>query len=151
MDLERKRHIIFTIWIAIAVISNLLAFAGYGAALSGDFDQLGITVSRNMAILLIVGAILNIVFVAMLFFWNKYGFWGILVMSLISFYFNYAIGIETSKLVLGLISPLLLYFILQFKAENESGWNNLEYRNKIFSLVPIVASIIIFIISFIIK
>ena len=68
---------------------------------------------------------IDIIFVLSLFYWKKWGFWGIVFTSLITLSVNLYEGVGIFSLF-GLLGALFLYLALQLKREGIKGWNNLE-------------------------
>ena len=57
---------------------------------------------------------------------KKIGFWGFVITSLVAVAVNLNIGLGIAQSLIGLIGILILYAVLQIKADNVSAWNNLE-------------------------
>jgi hypothetical protein len=69
--------------------------------------------------------IANVVCAVAIFLWKKWGFWGSIVTSIVTFAINLNIGLNVVQAVLGLLGVVILYLVLQIGGENK-GWTQLE-------------------------
>ena len=76
--------------------------------------------------LLLLLSIVNIVCVILMFNWKIIGFWGLSISAVIIFVINLTFGVELPTAIGGLLSPVILYGILQIKRNNISSWDQLD-------------------------
>lgn len=69
--------------------------------------------------------IVNTVCAVALFQWKKWGFFGFIATSAVTFVINLMVGLSTMKALLGLSGFAVLYGVLQIGKENK-GWTHLE-------------------------
>ena len=122
----KQRHGCVTAWLILMIISNSITAFVYlfaGDTVSQNFPG---GMSGTLMILLAILGIGNVIFSILLFNWNKIGFWGFLLTSIIALIINLNIGIGIGQSLLGMLGIAILYGVLQIKKENVSTWDSLE-------------------------
>ena len=118
----KERHGCVTAWLVLMIIANSIA------SLSNLFfsDQIMMTLpDASVALLWALGGlgVLNIVFAFMLFQWKKMGFYGFLVTSFLGLIINLMVGIEPFQALTGMAGIVILYGILQIRAnDGRTAW-----------------------------
>ncbi len=126
MKEEKQRHGCVTTWLILIMITS--SFAIFFNLIAYDYFSKAIpkTIPFNIRILLSVIGLTNIFFAFRLLRWKKWAFWGCLCTATITFIINISIGTGIFPALMGIVSPLILFAILQIKQDNVSAWNNLE-------------------------
>lgn len=65
-------------------------------------------------------------FVILILKWRKIGFWGVCIITLITFFLNLITGTGLIFSLIGLSGLFLFFGILQIKYNQKSAWENLE-------------------------
>ncbi|MCP4166768.1 MAG: hypothetical protein GY759_12875 [Chloroflexi bacterium] len=120
----KNRHGGLTAVLVVMVIANLGILAAYLFSLGGTRETLPEIPPWSIPVLIVFGVI-NLVCAIALFRWKKWGFWGLLVMSVVLFFFNLSFGIGVRGALPGLLGPVILYGVLQL-GEEKNGWCQLE-------------------------
>jgi small-conductance mechanosensitive channel len=120
----KQRHGCLTAWLILMIIVNALT-AVVNLAAAGFIRERSPGMPAWAMPVLAVGAALNVVFAIALFLWKKWGFYGVVVMTVIAFVVNVASGINIALAVFGLVGVGVLYGVLQIGRENK-GWPQLE-------------------------
>ena len=112
---NKKRHGCVTTWLIILLIGSTLGvLVNLGTGFFWPFN------------LLLLMSIVNIVCVILMFDWKIIGFWGLSISAVIIFMINLTYGVELPTAIGGLLSPVILYGILQIKRNNISSWDQLD-------------------------
>lgn len=114
MAKEKKRGVWLNIWLAIILIGNITSAAFYlffSEALTAFYPEVPIGMFYIYGLL----AIANLAFVAYLFLWKKWAFFGLLITAIIAFIMNISIGISFGNSLLGLLGIAILYLLLKPK------------------------------------
>ena len=112
---NKKRHGCVTTWLVILLIGSTLGvLVNLGAGFFWPFN------------LLLLMSIVNIVCVILMFDWKIVGFWGLSISAVIIFVINLTYGVELPTAIGGILSPVILYGILQIKRNNISAWDQLD-------------------------
>ena len=118
------RHGCLTAWLAVSlalhgfgVLLNCFAYPLIHRALPG-FTPL-------VAGLLAAAGLGSVVCVAALFRWKRWGFYGLIVITLLSFVVNVAAGVSPARALAGLLGIGVLYWVLNMGGR-ESAWQFLE-------------------------
>jgi hypothetical protein len=119
----KARHGCLTAYLIFMLIANALSVASYMAIGAGLIPHS--TIAPWIAFVLGVIGIVVIVFTCFLFAWKRWAFYGFCALAVLVFVFNLAIGVNPLAAVFGLLSPLILYAVLQIGGERK-GWNQLE-------------------------
>jgi hypothetical protein len=130
---EKQRHGFVTFWLWLMLIGGVLGSIPYftnslelAAVLSVAAGKI---VQPSMIYLLGVVGLLNIGLAIALLQWKKWGFWGFCGTATIAFIINASIGllsISPAMPIIGILSILILWAILQIKKDGVSCWDNLE-------------------------
>jgi len=120
---EKSRHGCLTAWLTAMILANVAAGVMYFAAGPAIANEAGLPDWG----LFVVGlfAVLNIFFIAAIFAWKKWGFFGFAASSVIVVAINVSIGVGVLQSVSLLIGVGVLYAVLQME-DPESGWEQLE-------------------------
>lgn len=70
--------------------------------------------------------ILDIIFVLALWKWKKWGFWGTLIVCVLSFIINLIIGVKILYVFSSASGALILYGVLRLKTNGVRGWDKLK-------------------------
>ncbi len=128
----RQRHDCLTAWLIPAIFFGSLQaltnlYFGINPNLFSNLSaQQGISnVSGATYIVLAIVGILNVICAIALLRWKKWGFYGILATSVVTFIINLSIGINLVSSLMGLIGVAILYGVLNMGGENKA-WGRLE-------------------------
>ena len=124
MKTQKFRHKFLTVWLIIILLADLfLLFLNTCNSLTVS------AIDPNIPIWLFPTStfisFLNIIFIVALFRWKKWGFWGLVATSIVSFIINLMIGQDLVLSILGFSSLLTLFVALQVGKEYK-GWSQLE-------------------------
>ena len=108
---DKKRHGCVTAWLGLLLI--------------GVVFGLYVNISYGLYFMLLM-TLINLVLIILLFQWKKIAFWGFVISCIIVFVYNMNYGVDTATAIGGLLSPLVLWAIFQFKSNGVSAWDNLE-------------------------
>ena len=130
--MEKQRHRYLTIWLVWTIITS--ALGGIAYLLADDAVLASGAVAGNgrhlfptwVILVLAVQCAANVVFVIALFRWRKWGFYGIVGSGIIAAIGNCALGMSAMPAVSGLLSPAILYTLLQLGCAGKTGWAQLE-------------------------
>jgi hypothetical protein len=121
----KQRHGCVTAWLILMIVMNSLSAILY--LFAGDMMSRTIPgITTSTLIILAVLGIANVIFSALLFQWNKWGFWGFIITSIAALVINLSIGIGIGRSLFGLVGIAILYAILQIKQNDVTAWENLE-------------------------
>ncbi len=121
---NKRRHGCLTAYLAIIVIANfatllLYLFAGETAkGLAPNLPDWAHSASM-------VFGLVNLVCAIALFRWKKWGFWSIVIATIMMTGVNFYVGIETGPAVGGLVGVAILYGALHIGKDNK-GWTQLS-------------------------
>jgi hypothetical protein len=122
--MQKQRHGCLTAWLVVVIILNSLTTLIYLFGSSAIAS--GLPSSRTWAIpLLAVLAVANVAFAVALFLWKRWGFYGFVATSIVSFGVNLALGVNVVQALFGLVGVAILFGVLQIGNENK-GWPQLE-------------------------
>jgi len=113
---NKARGKLLTIWLVLMLIANILAIlicVLLNSVFSTAYPNAPFWASYVLGIL----GLVNIIFVVFLFRWEKWAFYALCGSAVASFALNIIIGVSTLSNIYGLISPIILYFILRPKWE----------------------------------
>lgn len=122
MGEEKHRHGCLTAWLALIIILNALVAGVYlfWMITRADTQMPGWGLP-----VYILGSICYVVCAIALFYWKKWGFYGIAAMALIIIVVNLVIGLSFVQALTGLLGIIVLYGVLQIGGEKK-GWSQLE-------------------------
>ena len=111
----KKRHGCVTAWFILLLIGStfglLINFA------------VGFYYPHNIFVLLSIGQLACII---SMFNWKRAGFWGYTIICIIAGFINMSVGVEISATIGGLLSPVILYAILQIERGGSTSWDQLD-------------------------
>jgi hypothetical protein len=122
--MQKQRHGCLTAWLVLVIVLNAIVSLVY---LFGS-SAVGSTLpsSRGWAIpVLAVLALVNVACAVALFLWKRWGFYGLVATSVVTFAINIALGINVLQAAFGLVGVAILYGVLQIGEANK-GWPQLE-------------------------
>jgi len=121
----KQRHGCVTTLLILMIIANSI-----GALLYFFFNDFIIqnlpNTSPTLLFLLGITGTLNVVCTILLFKWKKWGFWGYIISSVCILIINTCIGIGFFQSLFGLIGFIIMFWVLKFKKNNVSAWDNME-------------------------
>lgn len=120
----KQRHGCLTAFLVLMVIANAASALMYllgSAAIRQNFPS---APAWAFPVLAVMG-IVNVVCAIALFQWKKWGFFGFLVTSAITFVVNLMVGLNIVQAILGLAGVAILYGVLQIGKERK-GWTQLD-------------------------
>ncbi len=123
--MPKQRHGCLTTWLFLMVAVNSVLALIY--ALTAEQSRHGLPhlgTARTRPILAGICAA-NVFFSIGLFRWKRWGFFGLVASSLLTFVFNLAIHLSVGRAVFGLLGLIVLYGVLQIGDRNK-GWTQLE-------------------------
>ena len=118
IDSDKKRHFLVTLLLATFFIAD--SYHLKTVVFDPEYDNLGL---QNLLFGML--SLIDLIFIVSLFYWEKWGFWGIVLTSLITLSINLIEGAGILSLI-GLLGALFLFLALQLKRDGIKGWNNLE-------------------------
>ena len=124
MPENKKRHGCLTAYLAIIIIAN---FATLLIALfdSETVERLTPNLPGWFNIASIVFSLIYLVCAIALFKWKKWGFWGLVIPTIIMTGINFSVGVDTGTAIFGLVGVTILYGVLRIGKDN-NGWNQLS-------------------------
>jgi hypothetical protein len=124
MERAKERHGCLTLLLMLYLV--IYAFIAIGMASKPElFEEKFPTISRTTLWALAALAVLNIVFVAALFLWKRWAFYGFVVTNLAVFVLNLNAGLGFVNALSGLVGIPILFGVLRLGGE-KSGWSQLE-------------------------
>ncbi len=123
----KKRHGSVTAWLILVIISN--AYNGIKYILFSDkaLVDLGLDVSKGLIIIQGLLSLTMVYFAFMVFRWKKWGFWGMIGITVAESIISISMGLGTIlSIAVGIGIIGILYGMLQIKKEEVSAWDNLE-------------------------
>ncbi|MBI5556497.1 MAG: hypothetical protein HY885_02560 [Deltaproteobacteria bacterium] len=121
---NKKRHGCLTVYLAVIVIANLATLLIYGLS-SETVKELMPNLPGWVNIASMVFSLTNLICAIALFKWRKWGFWGLLIPTIIMTGVNFSIGIDTGTAIFGLVGVAILYGVLHLGKDN-NGWKQLD-------------------------
>src|SRR5215471_8227295 len=122
--MQKQRHGCLTAWLVLVIILNAIVSLVYLFGSSAVASAL--PSSRGWAIpVLAVLALVNVACAVALFLWKRWGFYGLVATSVVTFGINIALGINVLQAAFGLVGVAILYGVLQIGQTNK-GWPQLE-------------------------
>ncbi len=118
------RHGCFTAWLVVALIAQVLTLfvnsLGYNLVHRGmpSFTPL-------IAGLLVLGGLLHITCIVALFQWRRWGFYGIVIITVLVCVLNIKAGVGTGGSLSGLVGLAVLYGVLNIGGQY-SAWRHLK-------------------------
>lgn len=122
----KQRHGCVTAWLILMIIANSFTAITYLFASDMITRALPGDASQGLIILLGIVGVANVMFSILLFQWNKWGFWGFCITSVIALFINLSMGLGIGQSVMGLIGIGILYGVFQIKKNDVSAWDNLN-------------------------
>jgi len=116
---QKQRHGCLTAYLILMVIAHIAVLYIF------FFYALGSVISDDREILVfLIGMFFNFVCIIALFSWKKWGFWGLVASSVVSFFLNLSMG-KGGFSILGLVGLLILYGVLHIGGK-KNGWAQLD-------------------------
>ena len=112
---NKKRHGCVTAWFILMLIGSTLGLLINFAV--------GFYYPHNIFILLSVGQLGCII---SMFNWKRAGFWYYAIICIIAAFINMSVGVEIAAIIGGLLSPVILYGILQIEDGGRTSWDQLD-------------------------
>jgi hypothetical protein len=119
----KQRHGCLTAWLVLMIIANAAAalYLLGSAAIRQNFPSAPAWAFPVLAVMVIA----NVVCAIALFQWKKWGFFGFLVTSAVTFVVNLMVGLNILQAILGFAGVATLYGVLQIGKERK-GWTQLD-------------------------
>lgn len=127
MTETKSRHGCLTTWLALMIIANALTVLSYVILMlpRGAVQSVRLHTPAWALLVLAVSCMANVIFAVALFKWKRWGFFGLLVTTILALVINLRIGIKPALVVLGLCGIVILYAVLQIGGEKK-GWDQLD-------------------------
>lgn len=120
----KQRHGCLTAVLVLMIIANSLTAIFY--LFSGSTAARSLPQSSEWALpVLIILGLFNVACAIALLRWKKWGFYGFLLSTIVTFTVNVAIGLNIFQSILGFLGIAVLYWVLQIGKEKK-GWDQLE-------------------------
>ncbi len=123
IDNSKRRNILLTILLSVFLLADFYSFK---TIIDSNPNNDTIYLTEKINYIYVAFTILDLICSISLFKWKKWGFWGALIISILTFLLNLYVGVELIYCFVGLIGVSLLFAILQLKSGKISGWKNLE-------------------------
>ena len=120
----KQRHGCLTAWLIFVITANALGSLVYFFDSSVVASTLPSSKTWAIPVIAVLG-VANIAFAIALFQWKRWGFYGLVLSTLIGFAVNIAIGTNPAEALVNLIGLAILYGVLQIGDTNK-GWPQLE-------------------------
>ena len=117
----KKRNGWLTAWLILIIIVNAVNLLVYS---SGAASQTLETLPGWFTAFAIILSVFNLICIIALFWWKRWGFWGLCASSVILFVVNISMG-EVGLAVASLLGLLILYGLLH-AGDKDKGWPQLE-------------------------
>lgn len=128
---SQQRHWLLIIWLIVIAVMNVWSIwkniqaLSFFSSLRQTHGTIISSVEDWIPVFLAMG-VANLICVAAIFFWRKWGFWGYVVMSVVGFLVQLQFIIRFGfNDMLGFVWVALLYVALQLGGENR-GWLRLR-------------------------
>jgi len=126
--MKKERNIILTLFLIFSIIANITTSFNYLNLITSESPFFNIYPVKT--IVLFIGCMLGIVFDILILKWNKIGFYGALIGSLIVFFINMSFKeITFSQSLYGIYGLLILFILMQIKKNGVSTWTHI-YNSK---------------------
>ena len=125
MTQQKKRHGCLTAWLILAMIVNALGTIALLLANTSMREELAVDVPGWSISVALVLAATGLVCYLALFYWQKWGFWGLLVAYTAGLVIDLSSGYSIGEALRNMLAMAILYGVLQIGGEN-SGWSQLE-------------------------
>lgn len=127
-----RRPLLLTAYLIVSLVSNILST--FLHLIAGDMVLYSLpTDARWITPALACMGLLNIVCIVGLFRWKKWGFWGMVLSSILVGMINFHIGLAPSKVAPGLAGSLILYALLH-RGQDRKAWPRLRW-GKLMNLI----------------
>ncbi|MDR1221957.1 MAG: hypothetical protein LBL07_03640 [Tannerella sp.] len=110
----KQRHGCLTTWLVIILIGNASAMI------------MGLLADHPIGIVLAFLGLINIGCVILLLTWNKIGFYGLALTSIIIFIINLYLGVNIIQAIAGFFGLFILWGLLNQTKNGVSGWENMK-------------------------
>ena len=124
-DSQIARHGCLTAWLILTIAANSLLSLAYVLIYILMPDKLP-NVSFLLFVVLVLICIANAYFSYTLLLWNKSGFYGSIITSIIILVVNISEGLSIEKSLIGVWGVLILYILLKIKKDGVAGWDYLK-------------------------
>lgn len=121
---EPRRNGCLTSWLVFALAAHAVTIALYSLA----YPQMHAgtpTITPGVARMLIAAGIASIVCILALFRWRRWGFYGIVTITALTFFLNVSLGVGFGGALGGLIGIVLLYWVLHLGGQ-QSAWRSMK-------------------------
>ena len=131
IEIKKERHGFVTFWIVLMIIGGIIDYGINFHKFYQAFRWENYFIPLWVFIVFVIISFVNIIFAMTLLYYKKWGFFSICGTAIIAFGINtylYNLG-EMALLVvpmIGLVSPLILFAVLQIRKNGISCWKNLE-------------------------
>lgn len=124
--MNKSRHIILTIYLIILILTSF--GTGIGSLIFYDKTaELVPKFTKGLLYLQLFSVFVEIFSIYLIFKWQKFGFYGVILAYFLNLYIADKSGILNINTFIGIgIRIGLLYGILQIKSKGISGWKNLN-------------------------
>lgn len=122
--MQKQRHGCLTAWLVLVIVVNALVGLVYLFGSSAVASTLPSSRGWTIPVLAILAAA-NVACAVALFLWKRWGFYGVVAISVVAFAINLALGINVVQAAFGLVGVAVLYGVLQIGDANK-GWPQLE-------------------------
>ena len=120
----KQRHGCLTAWLILVIIVNTLGSLVYFFDSSVVASTLPSSKTWAIPVIAALG-VANVAFAIALFQWKRWGFYGLVLSTLIGFVVNITIGTSVVEALVNLVGLAILYGVLQIGDTNK-GWPQLE-------------------------
>jgi len=111
--MKKERGTLLTVWIILMILSNLFAIVSY--LLFGSFYASFYQTPYLNVILLVPIGLINVLLAYLLWKWKVWGFYGLVVISMITFVLNLNVGINFFHALSGFVGIAITYLIIRRK------------------------------------
>jgi hypothetical protein len=129
---SRQRHGCLTAWLIYLIVVNFLvsllnlaAGAGLLPQINSNLEAQGVNIAVWQWLLLAGLGLFNITGAIALFYWKKWGFYGIAASYIAAFIINTSVGLSLGTSILGCVGLAILYGVLNIGGENRA-WSRLN-------------------------
>lgn len=121
-----RRHGLLTFWLVAMLFCNVAIGAIYLFNPTPFMPRIGVSPANYPVWLPPILTVLNIASAIALLQWLKWGFWGVCASALLAAGFNLSLGFPPITILVGLISPLALYALLNIGDDETRAWRRLR-------------------------